>query len=78
MPKARNACPLKLMPNSRLFHNRVRRVARQDFTVHREMPFGDWAEPDFVIALALANRATTVLYENTLHLRGEGAGHSAA
>ena len=51
----------KPMPNPRLLHHRIRRMPRLDLAVDGHIAVGDRAEPDVVVALAVADERAAVL-----------------
>jgi hypothetical protein len=59
------------MRNASLFHDCVRRVARQDFAADGKVALRDGTEPDFVIAFAAANHAAAMLSQDALHITSE-------
>ena len=77
MSTAAPALVLECLWNSGLLQHSVGSVARQDFMVYREFALCDWAEPDFMVALACAVETTAVLAEDFLDF-GRVVRHQAA
>jgi hypothetical protein len=53
----------ELLAESGILANAVRSVARLYAPIDRHMAVGDWAVPDFVIALARPDKVTAALFE---------------
>jgi len=60
----------KLFGQTRLFQHRISGVPGFDFTVYRKVNFRDWAEPDFMVALALPFKTASCLPQNLFQLCG--------
>jgi hypothetical protein len=54
-----------------LFQDRVRGVARLDFSVHNETALGDGTEPDLMVTLTLPLETATAGQQELLDLRGK-------
>jgi hypothetical protein len=52
----RLSCFSEFLANASLLQDRIRRVAGLDLPVDREVPFGDRAVPNIVIAFAVPNK----------------------
>lgn len=64
---------LKCLVEARLLQNAVGGVARLDLAIHREVTIGEWAVPDFVIALSLANPIASCLVKQLFSFPAKSA-----
>lgn len=64
---------LELFFQAGLLQDCVGGVARQDFAVDGDMPLGEWAVPNLMVAFAAANPVTTVGFEDFLYVGGKVA-----
>jgi hypothetical protein len=63
------------MSDSRLSHDPIGGMAREDFAVDRKIPFANGAVPNFVIAFAGADEIALLLSWNPFYFRRETARH---
>ena len=59
----------KLLWQTRLFQNPVRRVSRADGRIHHERSLRDRTEPNFVIALAIPSKAASCRVQKPFQIR---------
>ena len=68
----------ELWLDSRLLQDRIGGEAFAGRGVEREVPLGDWAMPDFVVALAVADERTAVRLQDALKFASEPIDHSGS